>query len=419
MKRRAFLSLSALLLPEVWAQSVKISARAIDKSTIIVGNNNSIETTHQLDLQLPSAGITIDLGLAPWDDPDVQELLGWDQSPDFEYSISQDSNGYRIVPSGKYFTSYFSNRRVEALQYGFYYAPTFHVVPPTLDLRILNNSNRTITIKKLSLDVGESQTENRPIPVMISASDEFARLLVVNEGNHRVDKLVIRCNVYPTREDAERDDGEELNYSFESSNVSEVFRIDFREILAANGVDVKFLEHTFDTEPQIYPDQDRRKFRAALGVYMFTGVDYSSGRRLSIDEDDQDWSRVQFEAHVAGRLEATSIIDAQSHSTSFPFLAPIPLTAPSGLGAGLPALEAFQVELPSDRRKYQVQMPVSSYLKPFEVERLLFRVYSELSSWHRFTLRAELDDGLSLATKRVELFILNPRSTRLNADEES
>jgi len=414
MKRRDFVSALLLVSPSAFAGALPFTARAINKSTIIVGDNNSIQNITNTNLQLPSSKVTLDVGLASSEDNAVEKLLGVDGSPSFEYAITQQGIFAEVAPADSYLSAYFSGRKVEALVYGYYESPTFSVMPPTFDVRILNNSDRSVTVKEIALEVKTSRTEHKPIVIFISAANEFGKLRLINEGNNKIDEIAFEFDLYLSSDKLGSASPISSGHRIELKNISDVATLDFRQLLGNSGVDVTFLGKEFEKENPAYPRDKPKKFKAALGPFVYSEKS-EEGKRFSINDTIDSWRDLQFQAYVSGRFKAISLYKGEQYTSKGEFGGAIPLTPPEGLGAGLETLEAFQVRLKSIGNDYLVRMPVSSYLKPFEAERFLFRVHSNQTSRHEFTVRVQLNDDEFLSSKPFKLFLFTPRSSVANS----
>jgi hypothetical protein len=270
--------------------------------------------------------------------------------------------------------------------------------PPNLDLRVVNNSDKSILVHTVVFEVEKSSRDYAPLIVM--EADELWRkachILLVNEGWGKIQNCSLMFNLSPIKKDQVRWghiwqllDTISFQGPFRHSvNIADFETSTFVNLTAAFiSEDVKLDAKRIAREVTEYdglPEQDYVPAQKDLG-------NFSSGSAL-----------------VYGVLKFTSFPDTQNQTVKF---AAIVHLSNSGLsGAAMPSSFQYHTAFQAENHNYQVSLPVSHNLKPGEADRFNIRVVAPQSSLHKFRVRLLYNQKDSVLSEPMTMRILVPRS---------
>jgi hypothetical protein len=238
---------------------------------------------------------------------------------------------------------------------------------PTLDVKVVNNSARTVFFDRARFQVSESRPDLRPVPVIHGVEYVTNRvyLPLVNSGWGPLEDCVFRFRL--TRGDEPVPCTGEYSQPLSSSG-GLVDEEPFIAALREGGWGV--------APPPADPDDySYRRFSGPAAVA--SGV-------LEYSQTELDGSRSRRANPVTMRF----------------------VFGESPLGAPMPPSWTYQVKLRPDGRDYTVTVPVSQVLAAGEADRFLFKVAADRSSLHQFDLiLGYLGGELEPVPVTLELFV--------------
>jgi hypothetical protein len=303
---------------------------------------------------------------------------------DISYVLERTNGGLRIRPSVGYLSRLATGGPISDLSY--WYSP-FTPVLPVVDLKVVNNSSKTIFFTNATLEVEQSRMD--PTPILLIPRDKDAsnaqHILLVNDGWGSIDECLLRFNLVP--------DGQPPSYDgpFQNEVKAEAFaertNVDISSAMEKAGVNntaIKHLEGLSHGPTILREESAGRRQVSFLGPFqnnMATAqgeIVYSGG--------GQPGRQVKFST----RVYVTNL-----------YLA----------GAPAPPTAQYDAFLQVEGDHYVVDVPISQAIKAGEFDRFTFRIAAAKSSLHRFRLKLLYNDGEIFSTTPVDLQIFIPRST--------
>lgn len=255
---------------------------------------------------------------------------------------------------------------------------------PNLDLRIVNNSSRTIFLSNIAFDVEHSTIDYSPIPVIQQNFFMPLHIPITNQGWGSMEGAALAIDILSVTAEPSHEGGFAHNITIGS--IDEYVAVDISDALRARGVDVDFLRQVrpgglssaIVNSPEFmraygpFPE----KLVQVCGMLRYRGRDISGNR--------------------------------QHHGLKFTTL--VSLMYP---GPGIPAPPSFQysVQFKAEGQNYTVEEPISHVLKPYEADRFNVSIGVERSSVHAFRTRVEFNDGDHVVSRAATLHVFVPRSS--------
>ncbi len=271
--------------------------------------------------------------------------------------------------------------------------------PPNLDLRMVNNSEKTILLYKVVFEIEKSSKYYTPLIVM--EADELHRkachLLLINEGWGKIRDCTLKFNLAPIEKDQAR-------WSYPSEIMG---NISFQEPY----------QHSLDIGD----------FETSTYVNL-TGAFINEGAKLDekkiVQEVTEPWAIDMAPPSVPAKNDlgkfksGSALVYGVLGFTLFPskqkqvlrFAAIVHLSNSFLSGAAMPSSSQYQAEFMPENHNYEVSVPVSQYLKPGETDRFNIRVVAPQSSSHQFRVRVLYNQEDSVVSEPMEMRILVPRS---------
>jgi len=156
---------------------------------------------------------------------------------ELEYSAERVDGVIRILPVMGYLSEYEKGGLIEPIRYN--YVP-FYWDFPNLDLKIVNNGDRTIFLTEAVFDVEESRVD--PFPVLVVRPDTYRynalHFLLQNEGWGEARNLVARFHLIPLgREELKPGAGAPYPYEVIVGDLSDQHNVDISDTFRRAGVD--------------------------------------------------------------------------------------------------------------------------------------------------------------------------------------
>lgn len=304
---------------------------------------------------------------------------------------------------------------------------------PTLDVKLVNNTDQTLFFHEAVFCVAESRPDLRPIPLIGAESHEM-NIPLRNVGWGPMIDGMLRFRL--ARSNDENTVTCEFEWHFDNP---EMVRAEgsLTSFFADVGVDVEMLKRL----QWVGNDGDWYYLAATSGLGetipadgggyapLFAGDYY---HRLKKSEYEALLKRAlgpfpgepsePFKVLIRGTLEYTqNDVDGSQTRHVNPFRSYVSFEQPPE-GALMPPSWTYQVRLRSEGHGYTVSTPISQAVAAGEADRFLFRIAADRSSLHDFSLKLVYNDDVTLASDPIslELFVSNMEAKRaLNAEEMS
>jgi hypothetical protein len=353
--------------------------------------------------------------------------LGRSGTNQLRYRSHVDAGHIIIEPDDPYLNTVRSGGEIRPLDY--WDSPwqrTFTF--PALDIKLINNTDKTIFFHEATLRVRKSRLDPRPIPV-IKRNEFYRTLPLSNMGWGPMEDCVLRFALLnPREQNTDRSKlAEKPQYPFES-RLGDVEvapdELSLDPYFESAGVDVKMLrklwQHRYETGEGVYFSEESQ-----LGdPFDDSDLDISSDVRRYVNDGRpltryMPWSQytdlykqslgafLGCEALIVGEVEygQTDPDGNKSRRTN-------KLTAVVNLGGppeGIPMAPSYsyQILLEVEGKDYTRTVPISHSLGAGSSDRFLIVVATEKSSVHEFDLVLKYNESEQLESKpvKLELFI--------------
>lgn len=348
------------------------------------------------------------------------------------YEITEKEEELNISPKLKYLSNV-ENEDLITYPDHLIIDPYFKWEYPNLDLRVVNNTDKTVCINDIILEVKKSHLDPYPIIILArSVSDgpiSMRKLSLVNNGWGEARNISLKFNLSPVSEEINFNENYKNEIFVES--FSDFFDIDFSDALNEMGVDISRLnpyafgprcQEAFMLEKFLEKQANSdfmERFKSTEDVRMIYEKISQMVQSLGPFSDSvhMNYLRRQLEyiAIAYGEISFSGCdIDGVSKISKFPFLVHVPLLYVWGGGGVLESTFQYQGILDVERENYQVSVygdgsSAAQYLKIGEADRFNVFLGAKKSSFHTFRLKLVCNDGQCIFSPIVNLRMLVPR----------
>jgi hypothetical protein len=143
-------------------------------------------------------GVSMDVSVINSGEEPIAEFFDTTQPARVRYRVESKGDTMEIIPTCDYLAAYESGGPIVALRGGFAGNSFFDAMPPQIDLKILNETNRTVVFARLLLHVHSSEPIQKPLVVLADDPPTPNTLRLLNEGwagikaatlKYRIDKV--------------------------------------------------------------------------------------------------------------------------------------------------------------------------------------------------------------------------------------
>ena len=367
--------------------------------------DNSPTTTRIIDASLLGKNVLLDISLMDYQDVVNQitedEKYAFDESyPNFQYIDTIINGSYSIIPHNIYYNNYFNKNYIDytfadGWSGGF---PQVHAC--FLDVKIVNNSDATLILDKILIDVEESKTDQTPF-LYVFTDDRFtSKLFFVNQGYGKWEGFDFE---FTFLKDDQTFDGA---YSFKTyiPYFENRFVLDLKPYIESFGFDYERLlketsakaEDNYILFSKFIPQNELND--SLINIYK----KYTHPFPLEVFHEDFGLEII-IRATLIGRLtfhDFPLCIDLKSL---------VFITTDGGWGDSFNLnFSAFDIKLRDDGENYQIKYPVSISLKPNEAERLALKFTAEKTSHHKLKVALDNINGIDIKSNLISLSIFHP-----------
>jgi hypothetical protein len=239
---------------------------------------------------------------------------------------------------------------------------------PNLDVKIVNNTEKTAFFTQARFEIDKSTYD--PKPILVIPDHTLLCLMLINEGWGEVIDCSLEFNIIPP--DQNISFGGNYTYQESIGSFQEQYIIDLSDKFRSLGVNLEKIG-------------DFRYLPQSLGPFK-------DGSALVYGEITYS------EKTIEGKTEKNSLKFYTTVSFS------------SGASAPMPPSFYYQAMFSDWGDNYEIRVPLSQYVRPSEVDRFNILIGAPRSSVHQFRLRLESIDGTSLVSPPITLNIFVPRS---------
>ena len=285
----------------------------------------------------------------------------------------------------------------------------FAVPLPALDLRVVNNTSKTVFIDAAVFEVAESRPDREPIPV-IEADEKLScagYFYLQNEGWGAILEPTLRFKFLRARgaSDRPRRVAGPFAHEMRLPRVKDGVKVDFTAALGREGVDWAALE-SLQSRSRVGSGPDARieVHGANDATIVLSGREYDRRRAVACGPFPE--GHVDVLGEMSYRWKEGRI--ANDHA--FRFFSRIALYDHGLRGRPAPPSATYSVKLDVQGRNYARRIPLSHVLQPTEADRFLINVGLDASSSYRFVIRLCLSSGETIASEPIALDAFVPRS---------
>jgi hypothetical protein len=378
----------------LWARSLFLAA-----IVLVLGSAGTYARYfNDATLQQDAAHISIDVTPSVLTEKaarNAKELQGQPQSEhgfydQLEYTDVRTGGHAHFVPQQDYLASTRAGGPVNALSALSPLPWSAATRPAVLDVKVANNTQRTLFFTEAILDVRRSAPDRRPVLVPTVLADRPRRLTVVNYGWGPAEDVRIKARV-PV---AAGGDGGDATVRLGA--LDQKGEVDLSKAFAAAGLDVDELERWEATPTDLAsadPGSYRRVVERARDVLAPFGLDPERDVILGVE----------------GELQYRTP-ESKTAVAPLRFTARIPATRPLGLGDYQPPTARYETtRLVISGTKYQRRVPLAQRIGPGQTDRFEIPVSAAESSEHVFRVRLVYGPTEEVVSEPITLDLLIPR----------
>ena len=323
---------------------------------------------------------------------------------DFFHYIETKKDGYTVIrPDGDYVGDYYLNDSITIQNHSFLllgedgYTNEHH---PVLDVTLVNNSESTILVNELLIDVEESFIDKNPFVIFY---EEGGELFIEDRGWRPWKNAKFRFSLLPENQ---LFDGK---YKFERTLYpsEEGIRIPMYDYFVQSGIDFQKL----CTSSIVHESQDGEipYWEHYWGCSDSASIDTLKKLLYPIelkvetlyDETGEEEHQEYIDPYLV--LHGELIFDNNSR---FKVGGTVRFITSEGWGA--PYLECSRlvdVKLRTEGKNYTIKYPVSHYLKKGDVDRIAIQIDADKTSYHKFRIRLHNSNQIDIKTDPIDLLI--------------
>jgi hypothetical protein len=317
------------------------------------------------------------------------------------YAATMDRGDLTIVPRVGYLDRLAGQGPIRSANY--WHSPFEDAFAlPSLDIKVVNNSGRTVFFTKAVLTLEKSTENDEPLPIIRADKLGYRarELTIVNDGWGKLPRVTAAFNVFPLKSE-EYPDIEDLNDEVEPPFAYEVVEkprskgyendltFDVSRALAASGADIKrilkFARDGYVRWDHFDLRENPPEVFAALGPFTTNLALLKGELRYAYPRAPEGIRRVKFIAWIW-------LLNARRK------------------GAPRPPTAAYSVLLPPSGGRRSIVVPIAQEIKNDDTDRFTLRIASPKSSSHRFRIRLAYGSNQSVLSSWIKLDLFMPRS---------
>ena len=320
----------------------------------------------------------------------------------FHYKEIEKEGCTVIRPDGEYVGDYYLNDSITIQDHGFlmlgedFFTNEHH---PVLDVTIVNNSEKTILVNELLIDVEESYLDKNPFVLF---HESVGILSIEDRGWRSWKNAKFRFSLLPENQPF---DGkykfERILYPSEEGMSIPMYDcfvqsgIDFTKICSSSIVykskhgEIPYWDSCADADP------------ASIDTLKKLLYPIELRREIFLDETGEEKEGCYIDPYLV--LHGELIFDNNSR---FKVGGTVRFISSEGWGA--PYLECSRlvdVQLRTKGNNYTIKYPVSHYLKKGDVDRIAIQIDADKTSYHKFRVRLHNANQIDIKTDPIDLLI--------------
>jgi hypothetical protein len=313
------------------------------------------------------------------------------------YLADKDDHGIHVKPRVPYLGQLDSGGPV--LPHSYHWTP-FEIKLPELDIKIVNNTRKTIFLTEADFLVERSDLDTSPV-LIIPREGYHMATSIENFGWGRLKNPKLTFDLIPfkfTSEDAD-DRREEMEEVLENKKLTD-----------------SLFNNTLKRTVAIDEDEDGRIEIDLTPALTVLGVDVTTVRNAGYKLNEDEYSEPLKKA--CGPFVGCSAIFAGEIAYDDPAilgkrrsvkLVNVIHFGPPGKGQPRPPSFRYSVRLEADGKNYVKKVSLSQTLAPQEADRFTIKIAADRSSQHHFRVKLICNDGKVLQSPPVSLNLFMPR----------
>ena len=339
------------------------------------------------------------MGVSLYDNGEIELGPFYDS---FHY-IETNKDGYTVIrPYGEYVGDYYLNDSITIQDHSFLmfgerdFTNEHH---PVLDVTLVNNSENTILVNELLIDVEESYLDKNPFVIFYESGGEIE---IEDKGWKPWKNAKFRFSLLP---DNQPFDGK---YKFERTLYpsEEGMRIPMYDYFVQSGIDYSKIcssSIVHERENGEIPEWDSDLDSDSVSIDTLKKLLYPIELNIEklFDVTGEEVSRRYIDPYLV--LHGELIFDNNSR---FKVGGTVRFLTSEGWGA--PYLECSRlvdVKLRTEGNNYTIKYPVSHYLKKGDVDRIAIQLDADKTSYHKFRVRLHNAQQIDIKTDPIDLLI--------------
>ena len=331
----------------------------------------------------------------------------------FHYEIEEKNGEYYVSPTHYYLNNFYQDEwiNMEYLPWS-----DWQIEPyphnPEFDIKIVNNTKKTLFVDKLYVDVEESKRDTRPLIFLYFNENLTSGFYMLDQSWESWDYFDFQFSILKKNEEF---DGN-YKYSQRIEAFEGVKYFDIKPYLIEEGVNYKELEKIAieKIEKNEYYDKSTSDQKLNIQEHIEKLLSSSFFDKEVYDmikpympflvEPWQEVAKGDY-SDISSRFPRAYIYGEVKFNNYEPsiFVTGELLLYLIGGGADLQPSMAFDVELKLEGRDYTIEYPTSLVIKSKEAERIQIRLTAPQSSYHKFRFRLNSIEGTIISTKMINL----------------
>lgn len=309
--------------------------------------------------------------------------------------MEENDNIIIVEPTSPYYDRYISDSRMDIPMEAFVEGmPTEWNEYPQFEYYIVNNTQQTISINGLEIEVDNSQLDPFPYLRILTEEAYSNCLTLVNDSWTNWGNITLNYKILKRGETFDGVYEKKKNIPY----FQELKRIDFISDLEEMGYDNQSVKQLWEED---YSEPDENHVLAYI-----TDKDLDKCAEMFFPFEigkKNNWSDYVGFARIYGEL----IFEDSEHKILFN--GKLSLSTSGGFGAAMEEDDAFDVQLLENSQNYTKTFPYITSIESGGSERVGLTFMCPKSSNHTFRLKAINENGLIIQSKTIQLHLLNPK----------
>lgn len=353
--------------------------------------------------------------------PDKFDLMDMGDPHSVKYGVSKSPDLIDISYKSSVFDS--TAKKVGVLGGG----PFVGLPKVGIDLKLVNNSDKTIFITDAVINVSQSKTNEEPIFVLNHSVEDAGEIMWFNDGWGEPESVSLVAKIKDTDNELVELPLKRSKFTMYESDpygfgiwplISDLAgsETDYRNIIGRNGGD-------WVDNPSQWADLHLACMRKYGDLDAFA-LEKSTRDKVQVSANEITDEMLKEHPYrcainVVGTLTYNWSQNDENKSRSVDFEVLVNVTPSEGFGAGgFEPTGLYDAELQTDASNYSVSVPVSQPISAGGFDRFVIWLGAEKSSKHNLTVTLQYNAEHEISTQTIDLDYFRPRSTMTSSYSE-